>query len=96
VTADRAPTNPVTAGPGSVLHVRFSEAAGTERLVGAMEQVRTVLRSRPGPTRVVLHLPQGGGEALPMELRSGVAYDAELLAEMGRRLGDGMVDLRLA
>jgi DNA polymerase-3 subunit alpha len=96
VTADRAPTSPLAAGPGSILHVRFSGAAGTDRLVGAMEQVRTVLRSRPGPTRVILHLPQGGGEALPMELRSGVAYDAELLAEMGRRLGDGVVDLRLA
>ena len=62
-----------------------------------MEQVRTVLRSRPGTTRVVLHLPQGGGrDALPMELRSGVAYDAELLAEVGRRFGDGIVDLRLS
>ena len=34
--------------------------------------------------------------ALPMELRRGVAYDAELLAEVRRRLGDGLVDLRLA
>ena len=37
-----------------------------------------------------------GGEALPMELRRGVAYDAELLAEVHRRLGDGLVELRLA
>ena len=31
-----------------------------------------------------------------MELRRGVAYDAELLAEVRRRLGDGLVELRLA
>jgi hypothetical protein len=31
-----------------------------------------------------------------MELRRGVAYDAELLAEVQRRLGDGLVELRLA
>ena len=37
-----------------------------------------------------------GGQALPMELRAGVAYDAELLAEVRRRLGEGLVDLRLA
>ncbi|MFI5226245.1 MAG: DNA polymerase III subunit alpha, partial [Candidatus Limnocylindrales bacterium] len=95
--ASRAPTAPMAASPGTILHVRFSAAADTDRVVGAMEEVRTLLRSRPGTTRVVLHLPQGGGrEALPMELRSGVAYDAELLAEVGRRFGDGVVDLRLA
>jgi hypothetical protein len=31
-----------------------------------------------------------------MELRRGVAYDAELLAEVNRRLGEGIVELRLA
>jgi hypothetical protein len=31
-----------------------------------------------------------------MELRLGVAYDAELVAEIRRRLGDGLVELRLA
>jgi hypothetical protein len=31
-----------------------------------------------------------------MELRRGVAYDAELIAEVRRRLGDGLVELRLA
>ena len=41
------------------------------------------IRSRPGATRVVLHVPQGGGrDALPMELRVGVAYDADLLGEV--------------
>jgi hypothetical protein len=31
-----------------------------------------------------------------MELSRRVAYDAELLAEVRRRLGDGLVDLRLS
>jgi hypothetical protein len=30
-----------------------------------------------------------------MELRTGVAYDADLLAEVGRRLGGGAIELRL-
>jgi hypothetical protein len=30
-----------------------------------------------------------------MELGRRVAYDAELLSEVRRRLGDGLVDLRL-
>src|SRR5918995_2282824 len=95
IVADASATTPVAAGPDSVLHVRFETAAGAERLVGAMEQFKALMRDRPGATRVVLHIPApGGGTALPMELRRGVAYDAELLAEVRRRLGDGMVDLR--
>jgi hypothetical protein len=62
-----------------------------------MEQVKELLRARPGGTKVVIHVPgPNGGTALPMELRRGVAYDAELLAEVRRRLGDGLVELRLA
>jgi hypothetical protein len=95
--ATTAPTTPLDAGPGGVLHVRFNQDAETDRLVGAMEEVRGLLRARPGATRVVLHVPQGGGrDALPMELRVGVAYDADLLGEVSRRLGAGLVDLRLA
>ena len=44
--------------------------------------------------RCVVHVPAPGGSALPMELK-GVAYDAELLAEVRRRLGEGIVDLAL-
>ena len=89
--------SPWPRSPGGILHVRFNQDAGTDRLVGAMEEVRSLLRARPGATRVVLHVPQGGGrDALPMELRLGVAYDADLLGEVGRRLGAGLVDLRLA
>ena len=90
------PTAPVEAGPGRVLHVHFSSSAGTERLVGAMEEVRSVLRERPGATPVVVHLPQASGDALPMPLRGGVAYDVDLLAEVSRRLATGIVELRLA
>ena len=91
-----APTPPVDAGPGRVLHVRFAASAGADRLIGAMEGLRRLLRDRPGQTRVVIHLPAGaGGAALPMELRAGVAYDSELVAEVRRRLGDGLVELEL-
>jgi len=91
------PTAPVEAGPGRVLHVYFSATTGTDRLVGAMEEVRSVLRARPGTTPVVVHLPQASGEdARPMPLRSGVAYDVDLLAEVSRRLATGIVELRLA
>jgi hypothetical protein len=96
IVADAAADAPVDAGPEAILHVRFEGAAGSDRLVSAMETVKVVLRDRPGATRVVIHVPTtGGGEALPMELRWGVAYDTELLAEVRRRLGDGLVDLRL-
>jgi hypothetical protein len=97
VDGTASPTAPVEAGPGRVLHVHFNATAGTERLVGAMEEVRSVLRERPGSTRVVVHLPQSSGrDALQMELRSGVAYDVDLLAEVTRRLATGVVELRLA
>jgi hypothetical protein len=91
--AARAATLPVEARPDQVLHVRFAASSETER---AMEAFRQVMRDRPGATRVVLHVPAGRGDAeLPMELRTGVAYDAELVSELSRRLGDGSVDLRL-
>jgi hypothetical protein len=97
IVGDATADVPVAAGPGSVLHVRFEDTAGPDRLVRAMETVKILLRDRPGGTRVVLHVPApGGGQALPMELRWGVAYDAELLAEVRRQLGDGLVELRLA
>ena len=91
-----APTPPTDASASGVLHVRFSTAAGQDRLVSAMETFKAVIRDRPGPTRVVIHVPSGGGAPLPMELRRGVAYDADLLAEVGRRLGSGLVELQLA
>jgi hypothetical protein len=97
IVGDATDDVPVSAGPGAVLHVRFERNAGPDRLVRAMETVKLLLRDRPGGTRVVLHVPaSSGGQALPMELRWGVAYDAELLAEVRRQLGDGLVDMHLA
>ena len=94
VEAAEAPTAPIEAGLGQVLHVRFILGTNTE---GAMEAFQQLIRARPGSTRVVIHVPTGRtGSELPMELRTGVAYDAELLAEVGRRLGTGAVELRLA
>jgi hypothetical protein len=93
--AAEAPTSQLESQPDQVLHVRFG-GASTDRLVLAMETFRTLLRERPGSTRVVLHVPAPNGSAtLPMELSRRVAYDAELLSEVRRRLGDGLVDLRL-
>jgi DNA polymerase-3 subunit alpha len=90
-----APTTPIEAPGGRVLHVRFSRTAGADRVVLAMETIRGLLRERPGETRVVLHVPTGEGDGLPMELRRGIAYDAEFLAEVRRRVGDGLVELSL-
>jgi hypothetical protein len=88
---------PVDARADAVLHVRFARYAAPDRLVGAMEAFKALLRDRPGETRVVIHVPgPSGGEPRPMELRRGVAYDAELLAEVRRRLGEGVVELQLA
>jgi hypothetical protein len=94
--ASEAPTSQIESGPGQVLHVRFGGAA-PDRLILAMEAIRSLFRERPGATRVVLHVPGPNGAAtLPMELSRTVAYDADLLAEVRRRVGDGLVDLRLA
>jgi DNA polymerase-3 subunit alpha len=89
------PTDPIEAPASGVLNVRFTRGADTSRIVTAMEELRAVFKSRPGATRVVLHLPAERGSTLPMELRDGVAYDAELLADVRRRLGEGLVRLEV-
>jgi hypothetical protein len=97
IVADATDETPVDAGPNAVLHVNFAAMAPGDRVVTAMEAFKAVLRDRPGETRVVIHVPgPSGTPTLPMELRHGVAYDAELLAEIRRRLGDGLVEFRLA
>jgi hypothetical protein len=94
--ASDAPTAPMEAPVSGILNVRFTRGAETARIVLAMEELRAVFKERPGATRVVFHLPQAGGGALPMEVRGGAAYDAELLAEVRRRLGEGLVHLELS
>jgi hypothetical protein len=93
--ASAAPTSQIESQSDQTLHVRFGGAT-SDRLVLAMETLKALLRERPGATRVVLHVPaSSGGGSLPMELSRRVAYDAELLSEVRRRLGEGLVDLSL-
>ena len=94
VTEAGAPTNAVEAHPGGLLHVRFAMLP-PEHLPGVFETLRDILRARPGGTPVVLDLPVGEGRVEPMELRRRVAYDAELVAEIQRRLPVGSVSLEL-
>jgi len=94
VGAARDGTAPMEAGPGQVLHVRFASAP-SDRLVAAFEGLRSVLKAHPGATPVVLHIPAGTSREQEMRLGPGVAYDAELLAEIERRLG-GLLRLGLA
>jgi DNA polymerase-3 subunit alpha len=97
IVADATADSPIDAGPNTVLHVNFAGAGPSDRVIDAMETFKSVLRDRPGETRVVIHLPGPAGVAsLPMELRRGVAYDAELLAEIRRRVGEGLVEIHLA
>ena len=91
----QADTQAVEATAGRTLHVRF-QPAPQERVVESFRALRELLHERPGETQVVLHIPAGGGREQRMELRTGVAYDAELLAEVQRRLGDGLVTLHLS
>jgi hypothetical protein len=94
--ASAAPTAPLQAPEAGILAVRFTRGADTSRIVWAMEELRAMLKQRPGSTRVVFHIPASGAATLPMEIRGGVAYDAELLAEIQRRLGEGLVRLELS
>jgi DNA polymerase III subunit alpha len=91
---EEAPTLPVQAAAGQSLHIRF-RGAPQEQIVAGFRSLREIIHERPGDTSVVLRIPIGGGREQRMELRVGVAYDVELLAEIRRRLGEGLVDLRL-
>ncbi len=78
-----------------VMHVRFG-GASADIVVRAMEAFRQLVREYPGDTRVVVHVPAPGGSALPMELKQTVAYDANLVAEVRRRLGEGVAQVSVA
>ena len=90
----QSPTLPREAPPGRVLHVRFAPAA-QDQIVSAFQRLREIIHERPGDTPVVLHIPAGPGRSQRMELRVGVAYDAELVSGISRRVGDTMVELSL-
>lgn len=69
-----------------MLHIRFA-AAPDERVVDAFGELKALIKSRPGSTPIVLHIPAGAGRAQEMRLGVGIAYDAELVAEVSRRFG---------
>jgi hypothetical protein len=60
-----------------------------------MQSFRELIRLRPGGTPVFVYAELWGSTEPPMPLKP-VAYDAELLAEVRRRLGDGVVELSLS
>ncbi len=89
VAEEQAATLPTEASAGRVLHVRFT-ASDQESVVAAFQALREIIHERPGDTSVVLHIPAGPGRSQRMELRVGVAYDAELVAGIKRRVGDAI------
>jgi DNA polymerase III subunit alpha len=91
-----ASTLPVAAGTGQSLHLRFRATAGTDQVLAGFRALKRVLSDRPGETPVVLHIPAGHGREQEMHLRTGVAYDMELVASVRRQLGDGLVELSLS
>jgi DNA polymerase-3 subunit alpha len=92
--ADASPTEPIQAQPGQALHVRFGLAA-QETLVTGFETLKRLIHEHPGETPVVLHIPTRAGRDEPMQLTRGVAYDAQLVADVRRSLGEGLVRLDL-
>jgi hypothetical protein len=92
---EQAATVAVEASPGRALHVRF-HGGDPQLLVAGFEALRTLLKSRPGETPVVLHIPAGQGRQQEMHLRTGVAYDTDLAASIRRSLGANLVELSLS
>jgi DNA polymerase III subunit alpha len=95
IAAQDLATLPLEAAPDQALHVHFARGA-QEQVVLAFGTLREIIHERPGPTRVVLHVPTADGRVQRMDLRVGVAYDAELLSLIERRVGRRSVELRLA
>ena len=84
---------------------RLFEAEFAVQMIRAEEKIRAVAAAAEDAAllEVAVGAPLLSVERLsytfdnrPMELRRGVAYDADLLAEIQRRLGTGVVDLQLA
>jgi DNA polymerase-3 subunit alpha len=92
--AEDAPTLATEAGAGQSLNVSFRQAA-QEEIVRGLQALREIIHAHPGETPVVLRIPAGPGREQRMELRVGVAYDAELLGLIRRQVGDQLVSLEL-
>ena len=90
-----AVTMPQEAAAGKVLHVRF-RSAPQDRLLAGFTALRQLIHERPGETLVVLHIPVGPGREQQMHLRTGVAYDAELIASVHRSPALELAELQLA
>jgi len=86
-----ASTVPVEAGPDQVLHIRFANAP-SEHIVTTFGELRSLIKSRPGSTPVVLHIPAGPGRTQEMRLGVGIAYDGELLGGVSRELATAVQD----
>ena len=92
VPPSEASADPVDAPPGAALHIRFAAGQSVEETIRAMEVVKSELRARPGTTKVVVYIPQSGGsQQLPMEIRSGVAWDPGFPAAIRGRVGASAV-----
>ena len=90
--AGEGSADPIEAPPGAALHIRFRPGQSVEETIRAMEVVKAELRSRPGSTKVVVHIPQAGGaQQLPMEIRSGIAWDPSFPAAIRGRVGASAV-----
>ena len=84
--------DPIEAPPGTALHISFNSNQSIEETIRAMEVVKSELRSRPGSTKVVIHIPQAGGaQRLPMEIRNGIAWDPSFPAAIRGRVGASAV-----
>ena len=95
IAAQNEATLPVEAAPDQALHVHFTRGS-QDQVVQAFGELREIIHERPGSTRVVLHVPTADGRMQRMDLRVGVAYDAELLSLIERRVGRRAVELSLA
>jgi len=92
VPQSEASADPVEAPPGAALHIRFTAGQSVEETIRAMEVVKSELRARPGGTKVVVYIPQAGGaQQLPMEIRTGVAWDPSFPAAIRGRVGAAAV-----
>lgn len=92
----KASPDPVEVPAGAVLHIKFKVRQSIDETIRAMEIVKRELRSRPGSTPVVVHIPQAGGsQLLPMEQRGGVAWDAGLPSILRDRVGAEGIELEL-
>ena len=95
IAAQNEATLPVEAAPDQALHVHFTRGS-QDQVIEAFAALREIIHERPGSTRVVLHVPTADGRMQRMDLRVGVAYDAELLSLIERRVGRRAVELSLA